>query len=724
MILKPNETISYSQNLERKEKYKNISLKLNELKNIIKGRQQNDENKTKIFEYIIYPKLISIDELKNKIYNIFNVKNNDKLFSFLIEEIKILFQKNAPNSPEEEEELRSSFYKILENLNCFISHSLIYYINKNKKKNEPLEFFQKWVIKDNIVTKSLLSSYINIFNLESLLIDFYCINREECKFYSNINFLNLISILKLQNIYKYNNFITEGDSKSIEKTDIFYYLYSTYNSNLKEIDELTTYIISINSNFLPSTIVKKILDDKDIANKIDNHFKNLLIEKIMINYSLQNDIKVSEINEFICYFSIITDNINIIPKTYNVSWEKLNIILKYYLSNKEYDKSISLLNSIKDINIINQIIDTNLINNLSINIPLNKIKLISNIVKNNKPLVNYLLKNNSKKDSIKLIKFLKLNQNEYDSSYDDIFIINFFQYKICSCIENQFDILVDYGLINENTYNKLISKLMKKTYEIIPNKNYNNYNLINKNYLPLNEDDEQELNNINNLKINFKKNIKLNNNILTEEDKERIIILFKLANKKNYELSFQNENLFNQIFGDLFFYNYINLKIDKYIPEDKFGPHNSSCLSIEKMKVQFVDNYQLFFSNYYLNFKESRYIGIDSEWRHQILPNIKENASILQLANYSEKKVMIIDLLKLKDDKSFLDLFENLSNKTFIGYSFNKSDIEQFNIRLQNFFKKVEIIDLIDIYQHKYLEKAPSLKDMCKKNFRKGIMQI
>ena len=327
---------------------------------------------------------------------------------------------------------------------------------------------------------------------------------------------------------------------------------------------------------------------------------------------------------------------------------------------------------------------------------------------------------------MKLIKILKLNSNEYDSSYDEISINNFFQYKICSCIDNQFDILIDYGLINENTYNKLIYKLMKKTYQINPNKNKNFVNLPNDNYLPLNEDEEQNIKN-DKQKSFFKKNainyINKTNHILTQEDKDKILILYKLANAKNYKLSYQNQKLFDNIFDDIYFFNnIISFNINKYIPIDKFGPHDLSCLSIEKTKVVFIDNYQLFSLCYYANFRESKYIGVDSEWRHQFFANIKENVSILQLANFSENKIMIIDLLKLKNDKLFLDSFENyFSNKTFIGFSFDKNDIEQFNSTLKNFFQKVKIIDLIDIYQHKYLEKAHSLKDMCKEILGKEL---
>ena len=181
---------------------------------------------------------------------------------------------------------------------------------------------------------------------------------------------------------------------------------------------------------------------------------------------------------------------------------------------------------------------------------------------------------------------------------------------------------------------------------------------------------------------------------------------------KNYNLTNNNQNLFDKIFNDI---SLININYFKYIPEDKYAPHDLSCLSIDikNQKITFIDNIKSLNDNYKY-FKKSKYIGIDSEWKQPFNANNKENASILQLSNYSEKNVMIIDLLKMKNDEQFFNFFEQcFKNKIFIGYAFNKSDIEQFNGKLQKMFKKADIIDLIDIYQLKYLKKAGSLKDMC-----------
>ena len=193
--------INEMKDLTQNEKYQNIASELIKLKNLIKGSQSTDYNKKNILEYILYPELISINEIKNKIYKLFSVKNNDELQLNLLEEINTLFQKDKTvKNSTDEITLRGQFYKILEILNYFISHSLIYFQNNNNNKS--FEYFNKWFLFDNKLTKSILSSYINIFNLKNILYDFYALKREILLSISDSSrILYLISILNLQNIF-------------------------------------------------------------------------------------------------------------------------------------------------------------------------------------------------------------------------------------------------------------------------------------------------------------------------------------------------------------------------------------------------------------------------------------------------------------------------------------------------------------------------------------------
>jgi len=723
--------------LTQNEKYQNISSELIKLKNLIKGSQSTDYNKKNILEYILYPELISINEIKNKIYKLFNVKNNDELQFNLLEEINTLFQKEKTvKNSTDEITLRGQFYKILEILNYFISHSLIYFqINSN---NKSFEYFNKWILFDNKLTKSILYSYINIFNLKSILYDFYALKREILLSISdNSRILYLISILNLQNIFPFK-YIAKIRKQFFEQNICIYELYNTYNISMKEISNLTDYLRSYKLNWIQPSTVEKIINDIDIKNKMDNKIKCILIEELMINYSLKKEKDNNKEKETLSYYRIISNNIDIISKDYLIDWSELNTIFKNYLDNKDYDKNIGLLNGIKNIDIIKKYMNEDLIFTLSTSIPIGKISLISRIVRSNTGLINYLLNTNRIRDGLKLIKILKLNKNEYDSLYDEISINNFLIYKINNCIDNSFDILIDFGLINDTVYNKLMYKLMKKTYitnSVLKNNNDNQSRNDNSDLISLNEEDEEtkgvyeknvinDLNNFDNLNKFFLKesnerNIKYlndnkkNNNILTQTDKEKILCLYHFAKSKNYRLTKYHQKIFDEIFHDV---SSIKINYNKYIPEDKYEPHDSSCISINTkiQKISFIDNIKSLKVNYNF-FKKSKYIGIDSEWRQPFCANNKENVSILQLSNYSERNVMIIDLLKMKTDEQFFNLFEQyFKDKTFIGYAFNQSDIEQFNEPLQNMFKNAKIIDLIDIYQHKFLKKASSLKDMCK----------
>ena len=302
---------------------------------------------------------------------------------------------------------------------------------------------------------------------------------------------------------------------------------------------------------------------------------------------------------------------------------------------------------------------------------------------------------------------------------------NFFHYKINTCIDNCFDILIDYSLISESSFNKVLYKLLKN----YQNNSDNQYNMSNDNLISLKEEEDEETYNINNLdfdnlnkfflnesngKIKKIKTDKKSQNLLKEIEKEKILTLIHYGKLKNYNLSQKNENLFEKIFGDISLIN-SNIDFNKYIPEDKYEPHDSTCISIniKQQRIVFVDNVKTLNANYNY-FKKSKFIGIDSEWRTSFYANNIETASILQLSNYSERNILIIDLLKMKEDEEFANLFEKyFKDKTFIGYAFNNSDIDQFSERLQKMFKQCNIIDLIDLYQHKYLEKAPSLKDLC-----------
>ena len=723
------------------EKYKSISSKLKELIIIIKGSQKLSEDKTNILEYIKYPEIFPFNKLKNNIYNIFEVKSNKELYAYILNDINELYSNEKFNkNTNEANEVRIQFYKTFEQLNYFITPTLLTIDIDNKEKS--FDYYKKYIIKDNIVDKDILRLYINIFELYSLLKDYYSINRQSVLSIEGPKLiLNLIEILNLQSIYPFKFILKKKKEFFININNFIYKLYQAYSTSLNELNELSNYLLQFKKNKLSSEIISKIFNDNKIKNQIDNSFKIFLIEKLMINYSVQENANKIEDKEILLYYSIVINNIKSLSKDYQINFNILNDIINKSIKEKEYDKAINFLLKIKDSENIDKYINKEIIENLFKSLPFEKTIAIIKFIKNNKELIKYLLKTNTDKNAIKLIKALNLKENEYDNKYDETCITNFFSYKINTCFDDYFDILFDFALINSNTFNtciKLLLKSLKKGMSNDMNKNIEN----NEDTLPLNEDEDEIGNNIekdiiddnknnnkekkdvNNFKDimkffkqenNNRKNNEINESLLNIK-KEKICIIYHFGKIKGLNLAEKIQKIYDKEFPN----NELSQKIDftKYIPEDKCEPHDKSCISInlKTQKIIFVDNANTL-KEYLKYFKNSKYIGIDSEWSSSSFNvNNIETASILQLSNYCERTILIIDLLKMKDDKEFFDLFKlHFKDKIFIGYAFNKSDIDQFFEELQNMFKDVEIIDLIDLYQNRYLEKAPALKIMCEK---------
>jgi len=291
-------------------------------------------------------------------------------------------------------------------------------------------------------------------------------------------------------------------------------------------------------------------------------------------------------------------------------------------------------------------------------------------------------------------------------------------YKYKTCLNDHFSILIDFGLINENTYNILMSKMLKnKRYKIVRN---------NDNIISLNEDNDQ-ISNTHKLKLNKlrNKNETSRNDMsqqcsLSKDEKNKILILYHFGSVKNYELSEINKELITNIFGKS--PSLRDSLISNFYDENEYNDVDYLSLEKEKQKVIFINDIESFKINSKY-FKKSRYVGVDSEWIQPLCANnYKENASILQLANEEETHIMIIDLLKIKNNEIFIELFRKyFVNKTFVGFSFNNSDLEKFNDGFRNVFKDSTIVDLIDLYQYKYLEKAGSLSSMCEKFLNKKL---
>ena len=761
-----------------------ISL-LKDLKNLLKSSSTKElgPNDT-INTCLAFPTVLNVNSLLEKIYSILNVKSTNEIFSNLIDSFNMIYSNKKESIQEflkDNNELATrkiQLFDLIQELNFFISPSLIYLETSNNFSKISFNIFTSNILPDIKLGKNILESYINVFNIRHLVLDYF-IWKKEILIKSPIQvqkLLALISILHLEKNYSYEYIISQKRNIFLEQDNLIYDLYMTYSTSLKLLINLTEYLISLKKNWISIIVIEKIIYDKYISEKLDNYAKKLMITHL-IDYDIRNPIEKSEnatqikkekkLNmKLISYYHILSDNKNFINFDFNNEVKELNNLFALFVKNKDYEKCIKLLNYLdhKFIAHIKKDIFHQMIKEFSID----KYERIKNALRVFPDEITYILNHYEKKgnfkDGIRLIKSLNLEWKEYNKVWDRYSIRIFYNYKIKECLEDKFDILLDYALISETLYNELINKLLNKLlktkkensksdkeninnsngntnsnlkeidFEFIDNNNINNKNndLFQENNLIDDKNIFPDLDFINQKDI-FNDNS--NDNIIKQDDseedvndcrillntiqglsidklREKITILFKLGREKKYLLTKANKFLFDSIFN----YKLPKISLSKYIPEDKFGPHNSNCFNLDKKKVHvsFIDTLSKFTEHSIKYFQHSKIIGVDSEWKQQFYARNKEFCSIIQLANYDEKNVMILDMLKLTKEKEFVELFEKyFGNKIFVGYAFDSSDFEHFSIGIQNTFKKVMLIDLRDLYQYKYLKKAKGLKYMC-----------
>ena len=792
---KENVIIEKKESISQTQKFisSSATAQLRDLKNILKCSSTKDLGQNDSINICLaFPNVININTLIEKILTIFEVKSINELYSNLIDSFKQIYpdesqKENKPpdSNNNDSNSKKNQLFELIQELNFFISPSVIYIQNNESTKDIikiSYDIFIHRILIDNKIAKNILESYINIFNIRHLILDYFVWNKESIIKDGHIHIqklLALISILHLEKNYTYDFILYHKKNIFLEQDNFVYDLYSTYNTSLKQIVDLTEYLITLKENWVSIIVIEKILYDKNISERIDNCVKKLVINHL-IDYNIRNNgekngensIQIKNekklIMKLISYYHILSDNKNFINFDFNNEVKELNNMLNTFVKNKDTDKCIKLLNCLDNKFLMH--IKNDIFHQMIKEFSLDKIERIKHVLKLFPDEITYILNQYEKKknfkDGIKLIKSLNLEWKEYDKVWDRYSIRIFYNYKIKECLEDKFDILLDYALISETLYNELINKLLnklkksKKENSKTEKENINNINNANNNIKDL---EFEFIDNNNNNEISNKNNDSFNdtqlnegNNafpeldiinkldifndnphdeIIAQEDseedvndcriilnnikkisntnlKEKITILFKLGRERNFLLTKNNKTLFDSIFN----YNLPKISLSKYIPTDKFGPHNPNCLTLDKKKVHvtFIDSIAKFTEHSLKYFQHSKIIGIDSEWKQQFYARNKEFCSIIQLANFDEKNVMILDMLKLTKEKEFVELFEKyFGNKIFVGYAFDSSDFEHFSTGIQNVFKKVMMIDLRDLYQYKYLKKAKGLKYMC-----------
>ena len=100
----------------------------------------------------------------------------------------------------------------------------------------------------------------------------------------------------------------------------------------------------------------------------------------------------------------------------------------------------------------------------------------------------------------------------------------------------------------------------------------------------------------------------------------------------------------------------------------------------------------------------------------------KIEVSIIQMCDFTEKNIMIIDLITLNKINNFYEYFEKMfKNKKFIVFSFNKNDLLTLPEQISKILSNCELHDIIDLYQYNFLKKARSLKYTCEEILGKSL---
>ena len=698
--------------LTEEEKFKEELIilrdKIRDLKNIFDRNKPKKYNEDKIENYFLFENVVNFDNLKQKILSIFN--NEDiYLILFNLWNKCIEYNKNKSNdkieenqedfdSSEEETDKKNKnkkrnllyvFNKLLMNLNFFIPKI----INNSKDssfKEQICEtiFSNIQLIKDIEDGQYFLFYFTEVFGIREIFVNKLLKEHKETMSNLILGFivfgLNTINIFHLQ-----DNFPLEKIFQIISDNYylISYHIYSLLSQTYIKNDPDKKYLI-LDNIFKLLEENKSVVQYNLVYELINVDFKSdpkkkEIIKKFMslININLDRNINMHTLDNSIYYCKIIFENSELFDKEEILRTKKY--ICNYFnnLKEKDWKNNLRKLNMFEYKDLKDFFNKSYLIEYYN-NLPLTKIESFAKILKFIPEKINKflteLLKNNACNDGLRLIKMLKLEEEEIPLRYKEERIKSFFHYKIKVCEEedNPHN-LIEYCLISQKTLEASIYKIL--------NRYYNNGNKYNYFYLYVINEIYYEA-----LKRPY---LKLNKNLKKEIEN----IYYKL----NYK--------------------------DKYSFKDHFGPVTKNCIEIEpsKTKVEFIDDVdklEKILKDYFMN---SQYFGIDSEWQQNF--NVIDNTkvSIIQISNYEETCVILLDLLELSKIEKFYEIFEQyFKNKIFIGFYFDKNDLEVFPPKLKCFFEDSNNCTIYDVFfmaQQKFLEKGQSLKSLTEKIYGKSL---
>ena len=706
-IEKPREEMTEEEIFQ--EDLTNLKEKLRELKNIFdQNRPKKIREEDKIENYILFENFVDFNKVKQKIIQCFNSediysslfnlwkksiefskKTNMEKIQDNIEENNISDEDDDKKKKTRKRSLLFIFNKLLMNLCCF-TPKIISNQNNDKIKEEICNSIcdNLSLIKDIEDGENFLYYITEVFGIKEMLKNKF-INEHKEKMNEfitqylafGLNFINLFDLQEMFPLEKLMKIISDNYYL------ISYHLYSLLSKTYIKNDESKKYLIVDN-------ILKLLKEEKSIAQYtlvyelINNDFKsddkkNEIIKNFIsvLHINLDKPIRSNMLDNAINYCHLIFENSDLFDKEHI---EKTKEYICSYFNNldeKEWKLNLNKLNTFKYEDLKDYLDTKNSFLDYYENLPLTKIESFVKILKFMPNKITKLLNEYSKKrlynDGFRIIKMLKLSEEEIPENYKREKIKQFFHYKVKNCEEeNNPHNLIDYCLISQSTLEAGLEKILDFYYKgekynyfylYVINEIY--YAAIDSKYLKLSKNKKKEIDNI----------------------------YYKLNYKDNYSF------------------------------KDHFGPVQKDCLQIDqnKTKVFFIDDVEYLekiLNQYFIN---TKYVGIDSEWQQCMKIIDKTEVSIIQICNYEENCCILLDMLYFSSKDKFYDIFEKyFQGKIFIGFSFDRNDLNVFPIRLKNFFEnnnKCTIYDLVPLSQQKFLEKGQPLKNLTEKIFGKSL---
>jgi hypothetical protein len=537
--------------------------------------------------------------------------------------------------------------------------------------------------------ENFLYHFINIFDIKDNLKKKFEKEYKE-KFDININNslcfgINLINALDLQEMYPLEKII-----KIISENYLFI-SYRTYSLLVK------TYIKNDDKKkfLIIDYLFKLIEEDKNLFNFrlvydiINNDFKfdekkDELIIKFVKSIKINFDkiIRINSIENAIYYCKLIFENSDLFDES--LINQAREYICKQYFNNlkpNEWKENLNKLNLLEYNDLKNYLFYDNLESyyyKISLNSP-DLIKILKFMPMDIPKILIDFQKDKNYEGGVKIIRTFDLPYNKVPEFFINERMYKYFNYKISRCKdEDNPYTLIEYCLISQKTFDISIQQILNRYFKYFQQDNFYLY-------------------------------------VINE--------LYYGAIDKKYKM---NKKVKREII-DLF--NNIKYK-DNYTFEDYFGPIDNNCMQIDanKTKVVFIDKVTKLESVLKQYFINSKYIGIDTEWQQSMTIKDEINLSIMQLSTDDDKCCIILDMLELKEDKRFIEMFKKyFTGKIFVGFSFDKNDLEVLPLELKNFFEDTRccaVYDLVLIYQQKYLEKCSSLKAVSEELLGKSMCKI